>query len=339
MSRIWNPSVESMSREQLEESQGKLLRNQLHYVYGGARFYHKQFDKSGFNPSDIKGIEDLRKVPLTIKSDLEAEMSESGDTYSGRLCVPERELFAVYGPNQHPMSENPLFTGITPFDREEIVHHLARNFMMTDIRPGDTVQSLCWAWEPFNNLYIAANLSNPSVSEVLGIVPVNLEIITIEARRTFSTASLLKPSAIIADTFHMIQYATVCEENGVSPENMGYKKIVLKEGKILSEKETRGVAEQWKADVHNMLAIQDNLLYAEDCSKHNGLHVWEDAFIAEIVDQDTGEPLDEGEAGKLAITNLFAKGCPMIRYLTDVTARIDRTPCECGRTHSRLKPE
>lgn len=340
MSRSWNPSIESMERELLEEMQTQLLRNQLSYVYDRAPFYHKQFDKTGVKPSGVKTIDDLRKIPLTKTGDLQAEMREQGDPYSGRLCVPESELLAVYGPNQHPMPENPLLTGITDGDRNAIIQHLVRDLAMTGISTGDTIQSLCWAWEPFNYLYIAANVFlSPSVSETLGIVPVTLEIIPLEASRTFATASLFKPSAIIADIGHLTQLATVCEQNGVSPEEMGYQKIILKEQRILSDQETKEVSEKWRADVHNMLAVQDNMFYTEDCDAHDGLHVWEDAFIAEIVDEETEEPLGEGEAGKLAITNLFAKGNPTIRYLTNVTAKIDRTPCDCGRTHSRLKPQ
>lgn len=340
MSRIWEPSIESMKREKIEELQTQLLRKQLDYVYDRAPFYHKQFDNSGVKPSDVKTVNDIHKLPLTKVEDLQTEMKETGDEYSGRLCVPESELLTVYGPNQHPMPENPLLTGITDSDRNTIIQHLARNLTMTGIQTGDTIQSLCWAWEPFNRVYISAIITlSPSVSEILGIIPVTLEIISLEARRTFATASLLKPSTIIADLGHLTQLAVVGEENGVSPEKMGYQKIILKEARILGDKETKEVSEKWKADVHNMLAVQDNLLYAEDCSAHNGLHVWEDAFIVEIVDEETREPAGDNGTGQLAITNLFAKGNPMIRYLTNVTAKIDRTPCDCGRTHSRLKPQ
>ncbi|MFB0561947.1 MAG: phenylacetate--CoA ligase family protein [Candidatus Lokiarchaeia archaeon] len=340
MSRIWTPSIESMEREQLEELQTQLLRKQLDYVYYRAPFYHKQFDKSGVKPNDVKTVNDLQKLPLTKAEDLQTEMKETGDEYSGRLCVPESELLAVYGPNQHPMPENPLITGITDSDRNTIIQHLARNLIMTGIYSGETIQSLCWAWEPFNRIYIAANLLiSPSVSEILGITPVTLEIIPLEAPRTFSTARLLKPSLIIADIGHLMQLATICQQNNISPEEMGYKTILLKEQRILSDKETKEVSEKWKAKVHNMLAVQDNMFYVEDCNTHKGLHIWEDAFIAEIVDEETGKKVGDGEAGKLVITNLFAKGNPMIRYLTNVSAKIDRTPCDCGRTHSRLKPQ
>ncbi|MEM3562403.1 MAG: hypothetical protein QXR19_04200 [Candidatus Jordarchaeaceae archaeon] len=340
MGRIWSPQIESMKRQQLEEMQMNLLKKQLTYVYHRAPFYQKLYKKSGVKLDDIKNIDDLEKLPLTKPGDLQAEMKETGDEYSGRLCVPENELLAVYGPNQHPMPENPLITGITDSDRNTIIQHLARNLMMAGVYSGDTIQSLCWAWEPFNRLYMAANLLiSPSVSEILGIIPITLEIITLEAPRTFSTARLLKPSLIIADTSHLMQLAAVCQQNKISPEEMGYKTIILKEQRIPSDKETKEVGDRWKAKVHNMLEVQDNMFYMMDCEKHDGLHVWEDAFIAEIVDEKTGEKVGNGEPGKLVITNLFAKGTPMIRYLTKVTAKMDRTPCDCGRTHSRIKPQ
>jgi len=340
LSRLWSPQIESMEREQLEEMQMELLKKQLKYVYQRAPFYQKLYKKSGVKLDDIKNIDDLEKLPLTKTVDLQAEMKETRDEYSGRLCVPESELLAVYGPNQHPMPENPLITGITDSDRNTIIQHLARKLIMAGVYSGDTIQSLCWAWEPFNRLYMAAILlTSPSVSEILGIIPITLEIIPLEAPRTFSTARLLKPSLIIADTGHLRQLAAVCQQNKISPEEIGYKTIILKEQRILSEKEIKEISDKWKAKVHNMLEVQDNMFYAMDCDKHKGLHIWEDAFIAEIVDETTGEKVREGEAGKLAITNLFAKGTPMIRYLTNVTAKIDRSPCDCGRTHSRLKPQ
>lgn len=344
--RSWTPQVESMPREKLEEMQTQLLRSQLNYVYDRAPFYHKHFEKSGVKPSNVKSLNDLRKIPLTKASDLQSEMGETGDPYSGRRCVPEGEILTVYGPNQHPMPENPLLTGITDCDRNVIIQHLARNLVMSGIHSGETIQSLCWAWELFNRLYINAHLYlSPSLCEIMGIVPVTLEIISLEAQRTFATASLLKPSTIIADLGHLAQLAAVAEQNGVKAEEMGCKRIILKEQRILTDKEKETVRGQWKADVYTMLAVQDNMLYAADCDRHNGLHVWEDAFIVEVVDEETGEPLEDGEEGKLAVTNLFAKACPMIRYLTGVTARIDirfstedfieltEETCERGTTH------
>ena len=86
-----------------------------------------------------------------------------------------------------------------------------------------------------------------------------------------------------------------------------------------------------------MFEVQDNLFYAMDCLEQNGMHVWDDAFYVEALDEKN-EVVGPGEVGKLTLTNLFAEGTPIIRYKTDIDVSIEEGVCACGRAHTRIVP-
>ncbi|MEM3563104.1 MAG: hypothetical protein QXR19_07745 [Candidatus Jordarchaeaceae archaeon] len=334
----WRPNIELMPRDELVSVQNKALINQLHYVYNRSKLYHKKFDDAKVKLNDIRSSRDLSKLPLTTMEELQKYVKEQRDPYGGRLCVPENQLHLVYPPSEIFLPEYPVYTGITTIDRENVIENFMRQFAMLGIKPYDFLQILSFSWEAlFCCFFRSSDKITPSISDLWKVRVFGLEMLPPEAPRTLATAQLFKPSTIIANLGHMAQYAATCKTEKVLPESIAYQRIILREKKVLSDEEKKSITSIWKADVFNMLDFQENLFYGVDCSKHQGIHVWEDQYLIEAVDGETGEPVAENEVGNIAITNLFAQGTPIIRYLTGVKAKIDPTPCECGRTHSRIK--
>lgn len=338
MSWIWRPSIEQMPRDQLDSVQNQALVNQLHYIYDRSKLYRKKFEEAKIKPENIKTSQDLGKLPLTTIEELQNHVKGERDPYAGRLCVPENELHLVWGTQEMFVPENPFSTGITTRDRENVLEGFMRQWAMLGIRPYDFLQICSFSWEAFYAAYFrSSDKISPSISDLWKVRVFGLELLPIEAPRTLTVARFFKPPIIFANLAHMKQYRATCKTENIEPDGLGYEKIILREKKLLTDKQKTKITDAWKADVFNMLDFQENLFYAVDCQKHQGIHVWEDMHLMEAVDPETGKPVAEGETGNIAITNLFAKGMPMIRYQTNVSAKIDRTPCDCGRTHARIK--
>ncbi|MFB0562488.1 MAG: phenylacetate--CoA ligase family protein [Candidatus Lokiarchaeia archaeon] len=338
MSWIWRPELEFMPRDQLNSVQNEALVVQLHYVYNRSKLYRKKFDDAKVKPSDIKSSKDLVKLPLTTMEEMQTYVKDEKDPYAGRLCVPENQLHLIYEAQEIFAPEYPVFTGITTLDRENVLENFMRQFAMIGIRPYDFLQVISFSWEAFFCAYFrSSDKISPSISDLWKVRVFGLEMLPPEAPRTLATARLFKPSTIFANLAHMAQYAATCKTEKVTPESIAYDRVIIRENKLLNDKEKSNITEVWGSDVFNMLDFQENLFYAVDCEKHQGIHLWEDMYLVEAVDGDTGKPVGENESGRIAITNLFAQGMPTIRYLTNVEAKIDRMPCECGRTHARIK--
>jgi phenylacetate-CoA ligase len=146
----------------------------------------------------------------------------------------------------------------------------------------------------------------------------------------------------------MDEVKKLLEEQKSSKRELGFKNIIIRgteypsvgEEKGLPTAERKGKYEQeWGLKFQSMLDIRDCLFYAADCPERTGLHIWEDMYIVEAIDEKTGKSVSSGKIGKLTITNLFTKAMPLIRYKTDLDVAINEKPCACGRTHARIIPQ
>jgi phenylacetate-coenzyme A ligase PaaK-like adenylate-forming protein len=146
----------------------------------------------------------------------------------------------------------------------------------------------------------------------------------------------------------MDEVKKLLEEQKGSTQKLGFKNIIIRgteypsvgEEKGLPATEIKGKYEQeWGLQFQSMLDIRDCLFYAADCPERMGLHVWEDMYIVEAIDEKTGKSVSSGKIGKLTITNLFAKAMPLVRYKADLDVAIDEKLCACGRTAARIIPQ
>jgi phenylacetate-CoA ligase len=145
----------------------------------------------------------------------------------------------------------------------------------------------------------------------------------------------------VANVFSALPFLSgmeeICKREGSSPKDVKYKSIVVRDRKAVSKEVKDKLRETWGTKIQTMLYIPENMFYAQDCSDESGLHVWEDMFIVEALDENN-EPVAAGKPGKLTITNLFAEGSPLIRYKTDIDVILNEDVCPCGRTHIRIIP-
>lgn len=367
--RVLNPRRELMSREDLEALQNKKLKRQIKYVYENSSFFHKRLDEGKIKPEDVKNVEDLSKIPMVTREELQREVQRSSDFYGGRLCVDEEEILMSFSPPDWPfmpLEEVPFITAITISDQKEVVELLSRIWIMEGINPGDLVQLQCWAWEPLGFAFCLPSHTPglPSVGQMLGCRVIPHELFVPDVPRTIHTGRFFHPAALFTtDTAiaTLESYLTpleerenitvevpvsestsfeVVSEEKFYPRDIGYRTIILRspfyELSYATEERRREIREAWGVkDVYTLLDVQDNFLYASDCSIHEGLHIWEDAFVVEVIDEE-GNPVGAGEKGNMVITNLFAKATPIIRYKTDIIVSMEEEKCNCGRSHRRV---
>ena len=340
MDRIWNPRYECLPGNSLRRIQEQKLLRQIRYVYNHSTFYRKKFDRVGLEVESIQQLGDLKKIPLTTAEELRAEVKQGTDPWGGNLCVAEEKILFCFSPPDPLMDEYPLFTAITGYDRDVVIEHLLRQWAMLGIEPDYIVQSQCWGWEPLNVAYLNSYSNrylSPSVADVMKCISIPLEIMISDVSRTVHSAKFFRPQILFTNIENIDALEKEVENQKLFLNQLGYKTVVAREReKILNSEQRSKIANKWNADVFSMLDIQEALFYVTDCLAHRGLHVWEDAFLVEVIGPE-GERVEEpGKSGKLALTNLFAEATPLIRYQTDIEASIDEDPCICGRTGKRL---
>jgi len=369
MGLVFNPKVELMPKEELRKLQERRLRAQLRRVYEHSTFHRQRFKDAGVTPEEIRSIEDLRKLPLVTREDLQRAVKDSGDFYGGRLCVPADRLILTISPPEWPftpLEDVPVVTALTVADQKEVVELLTRIWVMEGVSPKDLVQLQCWGWEPFGFAFSfpSHTFGLASVGGVLGCRIIPQELFVPDVPRTIHMGRFFKPDVLFTTETALAtleSYLTpvregekvtvevavsettsfkVVKEEEFSPRSIGYRIIVLRaplyELSYVDEEKRNRIKEVWGVEnVFTLLDIQDNLFYASDCAEHCGLHVWEDAFVVEVVDE-SGECVSAGERGDLVITNIFAEATPIIRYKTGIAASFEDERCGCGRTHRRI---
>ena len=337
---IFNPLVELMPRKELEQLQTNNLRRQLGYVYLRSDFYRKKLDEAAVKPDDVKTIHDLGKIPVTMRQEIQERIKETGDPYGGRLCISRAERLTAFSPEFPPEGE-PVYLVINDKDAEFAVEALTRQLVMIGATKGDKILHMAWSWNPLNSLLspVYNNFANQSVSDILNCRVLFAEEVAPDAPRALFTSKFFKPSTVIAPYLALEGVKMEAEKQNIPLNSLGFKVVVFRETKTPPNAEQRETFErEWEVRTQTMLDVQDNLFYAVDCPEHRGLHVWEDMYITEATDPNTGEALPPGETGKLTITNLFAEATPLIRYQTPLDCRIENEPCPCGRTHARIVP-
>ncbi|MGQ9720541.1 MAG: phenylacetate--CoA ligase family protein [Candidatus Jordarchaeum sp.] len=336
----YNPIIELMPRKELEQLQTNNLKRQLEYVYQKSEFYHKKFEKAGIKPTDIKTLADLKKIPVTTRPEIQEKIKETKDPHGGRLCTTRTEPLIAFSPEFPPEGE-PIYLVINFKDAQFAVEILTRQLVMVGTTKNDRILHMSWSWNPINSFLspVYNNYTNQAVGDILNCTILHTEEVGPDAPRALYTSKFFKPKTVIAPFMALIGVKMEAEKQNIPLNSLGFQVIVFRDRKELPKSEDKKIAEkEWSVKTQSMLDIQDNLFYAMDCPQHKGLHVWEDMYIAEATDPNTGEPQPPGKPGKLTITNLFAEAVPLIRYQTPIDCKIENDKCPCGRTHTRIIP-
>lgn len=318
----WDREIETMSREALEELQSQRLRETVQRVYERVPFYRQAFKEKGIEPGDIKSLADLSKLPFTVKNDLR-------DNYPyGLFAVPMGEIVRIHASSG--TTGKPSVVGYTRRDIANWAELVARALVMAGGTKDDVVH-VAYGYGLFTGglgLHYGAELLGASVVPVSGGNTARQLMLLQDLGATIITCT---PS-----------YALYLAEEGEAA-GIDFKNHPLRIGIFGAEPWT----ENMRAQLEEKLAISAFDIYglsevmgpgvSMECPAKCGSHIFEDHFIAEIIDPDTGETLPYGQEGELVLTTIQKEGIPVIRYRTRDISTLHPEKCACGRTHMRMK--
>ena len=317
---IWNETKECMSRDEMTNLQNARLRKLVDRVYHSVEYYRKKMQALGLEPGDIKGIEDLDKLPFTTKDDLR-------DTYPfGLFAVPNSQITRIHASSG--TTGKATVVGYTRRDIETWSECVARCITMAGLGQNDIIQ-IAYGYGLFTG-----GLGAHYGAEKLGATVVPMS--TGNTKKLINMMIDFGVTGIMCTPSYLLHIAETINEMGVRD------KIKLKASINGAEPWT----EKMRSQIENMLGIHAHDIYglseimgpgvATDCQFHSGLHIHEDHFLPEIVDQKTLKPLRDGMTGELVISTLTKEGIPLIRYRTKDLTSITHKPCQCGRTTARI---
>lgn len=317
---IWNEAKECMSRDEMAALQSARLVKTVNRVYHNVEFYRKKMQKVGIEPGDIKGIEDITKLPYTTKADLR-------DNYPfGLFAVPKSEIVRVHASSG--TTGKATVVGYTRRDIDIWAECVARILYMAGLRREDIIQ-VAYGYGLFTG-----GLGLHYGAENLGATVVPMS--TGNTKKLITMMLDFEATGIACTPSYLLHIAETIKEMGVRDQ------IKLKTAVCGAEPWT----EQMRLQIEEELGINAHDIYglseimgpgvAADCEFHKGLHVHEDHFLPEIITPDTLEPVAPGEVGELVFTTLTKEGLPMIRYRTKDLTSITYDKCECGRTTARI---
>ena len=318
--QYFNP-VEVMEREGLEALKLERLKATVDRLYDRVPFYRKKLEDAGFSPGDIKSLDDLRKIPFTVKDDLR-------DNYPfGLFAVPMRDIVRLHASSG--TTGNPTVVGYTSNDIKTWADLVARTIVAAGGTPDDVVQ-----------VAYGYGLFTGGLGLHYGVELLGATVVPISVGNTKRQVRLMKDfgSTILCCTpSYALNIAEVMAEMGV-----GLDQVKLKSGIFGAEP----WSEEMRQKIEENLGLSAIDIYglselvgpgvSIECQEKKGAHIFEDSFIPEIIDPQTGEVLPEGEEGELVLTNINKEGLALLRYRTRDITRLDFSPCPCGRTHARM---
>ena len=319
---IYNPDIECASPDKLKEIQSEYLTKLVKRVYEKVPFYKKAFDKLSLKPSDIKSIEDIKKLPFTTKNDLR-------DNYPyGLFAVPLNEVLEIHASSG--TTGNPTVVGYTQNDIKLWSVAMARAIACAGGMPGDTLQ----------NAY-GYGLFTGGLGVHYGSLELKCRIVPTSSGVTKRQIKLLGDFGARLLTCTPSYALYMAEEAALM--GIDVKTLPLEIGIFGAEPWTDNMCKEieniWNIKALDIYGLSEIIGpgVAQECAAHNGLHVFADVFYPEIIDPVTLEPVKEGENGELVITTLTKEAIPLLRYRTKDITSITYEKCDfCGRTLPRI---
>jgi phenylacetate-CoA ligase len=318
---IWDTFHETMPREELEQLQLERLQATLNRVYKNVTCYRTKFNELGIVPEDVASLADLSKLPFTTKEDLRINYPY------GMFAVPLREVVRIH--SSSGTTGKPTVVGYTKNDLKMWSNLVARFMTAAGVTHDDVVQ-IAFGYGLFTGAFGLHYGSETIGAAVIPMGGGNTEKQIMIMQDYKTTALVCTPSYAITIADHL-------EKKGTDPKSLSLK-VGLFGGEPWSESMRREIESRL------MIRATDNYGLSEiigpgvagECSYKCGMHIAEDAFIAEIIDPETCKVLPPGSVGELVLTTISKEAFPMIRYRTRDITSLDYTTCECGRTMARM---
>ena len=319
----FEPAAETMPRPKLAALQLKRLRQTLKNAYDNVPLHRKRMRKIGMQPGDLKSLQDLTRLPFTVKADLR-------DHYPfGMFARPRAQLARLHASSG--TTGKPTVVGYTLKDLATWADLMARSMACAGARPGDVV----------HNAY-GYGLFTGGLGAHYGAERLGATVVPVSGGSTERQIVLIKDfgaRVLCATPSYALVIAEVAEKEGVD-----LRRSKLRIGLFGAEPWSEAMRKEIQirlglkaVDVYGLSEILGPGVACECEEMQAGLHGWEDHFIFEVIDPDTGKPVAEGGQGELVITTLTKEALPMLRYRTRDVTRVTTQRCECGRSHLRIK--
>ena len=318
---IWNPNKECMSRDEMRALQSKRLQKLVTYVYHNVPFYRNKMQEMDIAPEDIGSIDDIVKLPFTTKQDLR-------DNYPyGLQAAPASEIVRVHASSG--TTGNPTIVGYTRKDLAVWSEVMTRCLTAYGVTRDDTF-SVSYGYGLFTG-----GLGAHGGAQLIGST-----VIPISAGNTANQIQTMIDfgSTVLCCTPSSAMYlAEEIEKMGVRDQLK--LRIGIFGAEPWSEDMRLKIEEKLGLKAYDIYGLSEVLGpgVSGECPEQAGMHVWEDHFIVEIIDPETGEVLPEGETGELVFTSITKEAFPVIRYRTRDICSLNPEPCKCGRTHIRMR--
>ena len=320
--QYWQPQIEKMPRTELESLQLEKLKEEIRFALRTS-FNRNRLESVGIKtPDDISSLEDLNRIPFTTKNDL-----RDGFPY-GFLSIPKDDVVRLHASSGTTGVPTTIY-----FSRDDIrqwANYMARCIYGTGCTKSDVFQNM-----------ISYGLFTGGLGFHQGGEEVGMLVIPSgsgNTNRQFRLMQDFNTTVLHATPSFLLHVETKMKEAGVKRENLSLKKAFAG-AEPYSEDTRRRIESLLKVDVYNSYGLSEmnGPGVAFECQCKDGLHIWEDGYIAEIINPETLEPVKEGEIGELVLTILCREATPILRYRTRDLTAFYTEPCACGRTHRRLR--
>ena len=320
MGNYYQPEIETMPLEQLQALQSERLVEQVKFVYENVEFYRNKMDEAGLKPEDIKGIEDLHKLPFITKDDLRDEYPY------GLLGVPLEDCVRIQS------TSGTTGRRVVAFYTQEDIDIWEECCARAIVAAGGSKEDVCHVCYGYGLFTGGPGLNGGS--HKVGCLTLPMSSGNTERQLQFMTD--LGSTIICCTPTYAANLGEAIQERGLKD------KIKLKAGIFGAEPWT----EEMRHNIEDALGLKAYDIYglteicgpgvSFECEEQAGMHIQEDHFIPEIINPETGEVLPEGEVGELVFTCITKKAFPLLRYRTRDLCYLTRKKCSCGRTHIRM---
>ena len=313
---------ETASLDELRAIQSERLCRIFRHIYEKSTTQRARFREAGIRPEDIRGLDELRMLPTMDKALMRANYP------LGLSCVGKKDVLEMH--MSSGSTGAPVVMPYTEADLEQWTLCMARCLRMAGAEPADAIQ-----------ITPAFGLFNGGFGFYHGAEELGLFVLPTGAGNTRGQLRIARDfgTRIIAGVVsYALRLMEVLETSG---ETLPDLEIGIFGAETFSDALKKRISEELGIEVFDIYGLTETggVGTAMDCSAHDGLHIWEDQYIIEINDPETGEPMPDGQPGELVITSLTREALPVLRFKTgDITRVLSRERCACGRTHARIAP-
>jgi len=322
-SYIWNPKAETMPRAELTALQTQRLQQQVTRAFERVPFYRRALEGRGVHPRDVRTLEDIERLPITVKDDFRT-------TYPyGLFAVPLKDVIRLHASSG--TTGKPVVGGYTRADMTMWGDVMARTFAAGGVTAEDVLQNF------YGYGLFTGGLGAHIGAEVIGatVIPMSGGL----TKRQIMMMEDLGATIIAGTPSYTLVVAETASEEGIDLRNRMKVRVGFFGAEPWTEGMRREIEDRFGLEAFDIYGLTEVIGpgVAAECSQHQGLHINEDHFYPEVIDPETGKRLQDGEVGELILTCMTREALPLLRYRTRDLAALVHEPCPCSRTSVRMQ--